>query len=197
MAQAKNTQPRLSREDWLEESLKILAKEGNRLITVEVLCERLGVSRGSFYWHFKDRGDFLVAVIEHWEQQSTLAIRDKVFSLQVSPEERLLKLLEMITTYKHSGFEMPMRRWAMEEPRTLKVLQRIDRTRYEGVRSLFEEMGFTGDDLEMRTQTCVVYHNFMDGLSIDLNKDKAAALRQLRRRHKMLTNRCKGPKKAL
>ncbi len=197
MNQAKNPQPRLSREDWLEEALKILAQEGNRLITIKVLCERLGVSRGSFYWHFKDRGDFLVAVIEHWEHQSTVAIRDKVFSLRVSPEERLLKLLEMITTYKHSGFEMPMRRWAMEEPKTRKVLQRIDRTRYEGVRSLFQEMGFTGDELEMRTQTCVVYHNFMDGLSIDLNKNKAAALRQLRLRHKMLTNWCKGSKKAL
>lgn len=187
MNQAKNTHPRLSREDWLEEALKILAQQGNRLMTIEVLCERLGVSRGSFYWHFKDRGEFLVAVIEHWEKQSTLAIRDKVFSLQVSPEERLLTLLEMITTYKHSGFEMPMRRWAMEEPRTRKVLQRIDRTRYEGVRSLFEEMGFSGDELEMRAQTCVVYHNFMDGLSIDLNKDKAATLRQLRLRHRLLT----------
>ncbi len=189
MNQAKNPHPRLSREDWLEEALKILSQQGNRLITIEVLCERLGVSRGSFYWHFKDRGDFLVAVIEHWEKQSTLAIRDEVFSLQVSPEERLLKLLEMITTYKHSGFEMPMRRWAMEEPGTKKVLQRIDRTRYEGVRSLFEEMGFTGDELEMRTQTCVVYHNFMDGLSINLNKNKAATLRQLRLRHSLLTKK--------
>ena len=96
MSQRQETNPRLSREDWLEESLKLLARQGNRLITVEVLCERLGVSRGSFYWHFKDREDFLVAVIKHWEKQSTVVIRDKVFSLQASPEERLLKLLEML-----------------------------------------------------------------------------------------------------
>ncbi len=188
MNQRKDTNLRLSREGWLEEALEILAREGNQLITIEILCGRLGVSRGSFYWHFKDREDFLVAVLEHWEEQSTTSIRDKVFALQVSPEERLLKLLEMIATYKYSRFEMPMRLWAMKEPRTRKVLQRIDKTRYEGVRSLFEEMGFTGDELEMRTQTCVIYHNFMDGLSINVSKDKATILRQIRLRHRMLTS---------
>ncbi len=184
----KTTLPRLSREDWLEESLRILAQEGDRPITVEVLCERLGVSRGSFYWHFKDTEDFHVAVIEHWEKLSTVALRDAVFSLQVSPEERLLKLLEMVTTFQYKDCEVPMRLWAMKEPKTKKVLQRIDSTRYEAVRSLFEEMGFTGDELEMRVQTCVVNHNFMDGLSIDLSKDQAATLRQIQLRHRMLTS---------
>jgi AcrR family transcriptional regulator len=187
---------RRSREEWLEEALRILALEGNRLLTIDRLCDRLGVSRGSFYWHFKGREDFLLAIIEHWEQQSTTTIRDKAFALKTGPEERLKILLEYIISYKYNKFELPIRLWAMKEPSARKVLQRIDRTRYEGVRSLFEEMGFTGDELEMRTQTCVIYHNFMDGLSIDLNKDKAATLRQARLRYRLLTQSCTGSKKA-
>ena len=178
---------RLNREDWLEESLRILGDEGSNLLTVERLCERLGVSRGSFYWHFKNREDFTLAIIEYWEQQSTTAIREQVFSLDVGPKEKLLKLLELVTTYKYNRFELPMRVWAMRDPSTREVLLRMDRTRYEGVRSLFEEMGFTGDELEMRTQSCVIYYNFMDAFSFNLNPDEDAVLRQNRLRHRMLT----------
>jgi hypothetical protein len=75
----------------------------------------------------------------------------------------------------------------MKDSETRRILQRIDRTRYEGVRSLFEEMGFAGDELEMRTQTFVIYYNFLDGFSIDMSKNKDAIMRQNQLRHRLLT----------
>jgi AcrR family transcriptional regulator len=187
MSKKKIVERRLNREKWLEESLIVLADAGNEMLTIEVLCERLGMSRGSFYWHFKGRQDFLIAIIEYWEQQSTIALRDYMLSLDCGPEERLHKLLEKILTYRFSKFELPIRLWAMKNPQTKEVLQRIDRTRYEGVRSLFTEMGFTGDELEMRTQTCVIYYNFMDGFSIEMCEDEDAVYRQNRLRFASLT----------
>jgi AcrR family transcriptional regulator len=187
MSTSKTVNRRLKREEWLEESLKILSDAGNQMLTIEVLCKRLRISRGSFYWHFKDRQDFVLAIVEYWEQISTTALRDEMLSLKASPEERLLKLLESILTYRYSKFELPMRQWAMKDSETRRILQRIDRTRYEGVRSLFEEMGFAGDELEMRTQTFVIYYNFLDGFSIDMSKNKDAIMRQNQLRHRLLT----------
>ena len=109
MSKKKIVERRLNREKWLEESLIVLADAGNEMLTIEVLCERLGMSRGSFYWHFKDRQDFLIAIIEYWEQQSTIALRDYMLSLDCGPEERLQKLLEKILTYRFSKFELPIR----------------------------------------------------------------------------------------
>ncbi len=174
--------------------MRAIGQEPDSPITIGALCERLGVSRGSFYWHFADREDFLVAIIEHWEQESTVAIRDIVFALDASAEERLFRLLELIITYRYSNFELPMRLWAMKEPKTSEVLQRIDKTRYEGVRSLFKEMGFTGDDLDMRTETVVIFYNFMDSLTVPMrgNRNKATLLRQNKLRHQMLTSLCAG-----
>lgn len=189
MSKNTNADRRLNREKWLEKSLSVLADAGNEMLTIEVLCERVGMSRGSFYWHFKDRDDFITAIIEYWEQQSTTALRDYMLSLDCGPEKRLQNLLEKILTFRFSKLELPMRLWAMKNPKTKEVLQRIDRTRYEGVRSLFIDMGFTGDELEMRTQTFVIYYNFMDGFSIEMSDDEEAVRRQNLLRHVFLTTR--------
>lgn len=192
MRQCDSTSSRLNREEWLEEALKAVSQEPDSPITIGALCERLGVSRGSFYWHFANREDFLVAIIEHWEQRATSAVIDSVLSIDASPEERLSKLIEVIVTYRYSKFEQPMRHWAMKEAKTRKVLQRADKTRYMHVRGLFKEMGFTGDDLDMRVQTCVIYYSFMDALTtpIGKTKTKSAVLRQNKLRHEMLTGLC-------
>jgi AcrR family transcriptional regulator len=188
MSQIKPSPPRLKREDWLEEALEVISAAGNRALTIELLCERMGVSRGSFYWHFRNREDFQTAIIQYWEAKSTTALRDRMVNLDADPRERLLSLLDWIIGYRYRKFELPLRHWAMRDLATREVLERIDRTRYEEVRSLFEEMGFTGDELEMRIQTCVIFYNFMDGFSIDIGGNLDDATRRNRLRHRMLTS---------
>jgi len=62
----KKTGQRLTREDWLENALTVLSRKGRAGLRIEGLSAALGVSRGSFYWHFKDRGDFVHALLEYW-----------------------------------------------------------------------------------------------------------------------------------
>ena len=190
MLNEKCEKQRFSREDFLEEALAILSEEGYRLLTIDKICDRMHVSRGSFYWHFKNRSDFNVAIIEYWEQKSTTAFLKNVNAIAGSPEQRLGALLELVISSGYCKYELPMRLWAMREDATKKVLQRIDSTRYGMVRSLFSEMGFTGDDLEMRVQTCVIYYNFRRGFSIGMQGDKEAALLHNRLRVRMLTDGC-------
>jgi AcrR family transcriptional regulator len=65
---------RLTAQDWIDFALTTLAHEGAEALKADVLARKLGVSRGSFYWHFSDLGTFHARVIEHWKQQATDAI---------------------------------------------------------------------------------------------------------------------------
>ena len=59
---------RLSKEEWLARALEVLGKKGAGELTIESLARHLGVTKGSFYWHFRDRADFFRQLIEYWGQ---------------------------------------------------------------------------------------------------------------------------------
>jgi len=67
--------PRLSRADWVQGAYEALGDRGLSAITVDALAQRLGVTKGSFYWHFRDSEDLLGAVVGHWEE----LLVDRVF----------------------------------------------------------------------------------------------------------------------
>ena len=73
-----------------------LAQADVILAQKETLARELGVARSSFYWHFKNRSDFNVAIIEYWEQKSTTAFLKNVKAIAGSPEQRLGALLELV-----------------------------------------------------------------------------------------------------
>ncbi|MBR7837757.1 TetR/AcrR family transcriptional regulator [Actinospica durhamensis] len=58
----------LTRADWIGTAVEALARDGLRAVAVEPLAERLGATKGSFYWHFRDRNALLQAAVEHWER---------------------------------------------------------------------------------------------------------------------------------
>jgi AcrR family transcriptional regulator len=70
----------LSRGDWVAVALGILADEGIEAVRITRLAVDLGVTRGSFYWHFKDRDDLLAALIAAWEARNTKALIDTLCS---------------------------------------------------------------------------------------------------------------------
>lgn len=61
----------LTRADWIGAALDALARDGLRAVAVEPLAERLGATKGSFYWHFRDRSALLEAAVAHWERTAT------------------------------------------------------------------------------------------------------------------------------
>src|SRR5215207_10197911 len=56
----------LSAKDWLDQGLKTLAASGFTALKAEPLAKAMGVSRGSFYWHFADISAFHAAILKHW-----------------------------------------------------------------------------------------------------------------------------------
>ena len=71
MPRERTSDQRLSRQDWLENALATLSEKGQAGLSIQDLSVALGVSRGSFYWHFEDRDDFVHALLEHWYEEYT------------------------------------------------------------------------------------------------------------------------------
>jgi AcrR family transcriptional regulator len=69
-SRSKTPRRRLSRQDWIEGAFEALAERGLPAIAVDTLAERLGVTKGSFYWHFRDADDLLSALVARWEELS-------------------------------------------------------------------------------------------------------------------------------
>ena len=90
----------LDREAWIKAALDILAEKGLDGIRVEVLAKRLKVTKGSFYWHFKDRRDLLDAVLETWKEGR---IKDIQKQTRAQPGEELPRAYHVIEGYK-AGF---------------------------------------------------------------------------------------------
>ena len=73
--------PRLTRQDWIDAAMELLARAGIGAVTVDRLATDLDITRGSFYHHFSDREDLLRAVLGHWAERWTYTVRDQVAAL--------------------------------------------------------------------------------------------------------------------
>ena len=146
---------RLSREDWLAAALEVLKSEGVEKVNIVRIARDLGVTSGSFYWHFKDRNDLLRSLLEFWVSSQTEAILEK--ASQGTPSERLFKLMEILTLDEESRYEVAFRAWAGFDKMAAEVVRGTDKRRIEWLRSVFHELGFSGTEAEMRARLFVYY----------------------------------------
>ena len=106
---------RLSREQWLAHALNHLACEGEAKLTIDRVVKALGVTKGSFYWHFEDREDFLRQVIEYWDEHFTKCVADHVESLDAGPSERLWAVAEAVLQKDLTRYDVAVRAWAAQD----------------------------------------------------------------------------------
>jgi len=130
---------RLTVQDWIDFAVRTLAHEGFDALKADVLARKLGVSRGSFYWHFTDLSAFHARVIEHWKQIATEAIIADVERFQ-SGEERLAALGRH--GFGHgTALEIRMRAWADNNAEAARAVSDIDRRRQEYIEQLLVGAG--------------------------------------------------------
>jgi len=141
---------RLRAQDWIDFALKTLAREGFQALKADVLARKLGVSRGSFYWHFSELGAFHTRVIEHWRQTATEAIIADLEKYD-SREQRLDVLVR--SAFGRSGLlEVRLRGWAEENAEAARVLNDIDRRRKAYMERMLVEVGITPPLAAVRAQ---------------------------------------------
>lgn len=151
------TKTRLRRDDWSAAAIELLASDGVAGISIGRLATRLGVTRGSFYHHFRDREDLLRTMLEFWEEQSTISIRDEVRALELDPKTTLLVLMKTIRNRGASAFDVSFRAWAVHDPMAREVVEETDQIRLDYIRSLFLGIGFEELDAENRARLFLYY----------------------------------------
>jgi AcrR family transcriptional regulator len=141
----------LSRDSWTDAALDALVEGGVEAVRVERLAARLGVTKGSFYWHFRDRSALLEAMFERWERVATQAIIDEVEGAPGPAESRLRALFSIAQQKSRMALETALREWARREPRAQRAVARVDDRRMRYLGALFEELGVTPDDARARS----------------------------------------------
>jgi AcrR family transcriptional regulator len=146
-----------SREKWLEVALHAMADKCKSKFSLDSLLKAMPVTKGSFYSHFKNRTDFLIALVEYWGRHHTKAVVDELNALpkNLSAQDRLWEMMCVIYDMKFNQYELLIRSMILEFPEIREAVKVVDRMRLDMVGKLFEEMGFEGDELEMRTLTFV------------------------------------------
>ncbi len=151
---AKAVRTALDREAWIKGAIAILAEHGVERLRVEVLATRLGVTKGSFYWHFKDRRDLQDAVLDLWKDGR---IRDIRKQTQAQPGGEAAALLHTIEVYasarnrKGIAIEGAVRDWARRDPQAAAVVEEVDAERLACACRLFLACGIKEEEAQARS----------------------------------------------
>ncbi|MBI5106439.1 MAG: TetR/AcrR family transcriptional regulator [Solirubrobacterales bacterium] len=134
--------PRLSAADWEQAALDAIAEDGLAAVAVEPLARRLGVTKGSFYAHFRSRDELVAAALARWEASHGEGMRAS-FAEIADPRERLRTLLRTAIEYSQSGTpSVHVRLMAdVADPHVRAVLHRVTATRLAGLERSFRDLG--------------------------------------------------------
>ena len=147
----------VSKAEWLEAGLENLARGSVTSLSIEELAKDLGIAKSGFYWHFKNRDELLRELLNYWIHEITEVVTVNKEFLAMKPRARLLKTAEMIFDYQLTRWEMAFRLWALEDGEAARVVRRANRMRMEYLLLSFHELGFSGEDAEMRAMTLLCY----------------------------------------
>lgn len=153
MATREQGSTRLSVQDWLQAGYTILAEEGRQSLKVDRLCQRLSVTKGSFYWHFTDMAGYRGALIEAWAEQRGEEHRVYQQIQDREPAERLSMLVTALVSPRHWKLERAMREWARTDDSVAAGVDAADRRVLRTVRQAFLDLGFSPAEAELRAQT--------------------------------------------
>lgn len=143
---------RLGPEAWVKAAFAALVRSGADGVRVEPLARELGVTKGSFYWHFTDREALLEAIVTAWEDVATSNIIERVEAAGDDAKSRLRTLISITTSGRGDKLESAMRGWGATDERVGKVVMRVDARRETYVIGLFRQMGFDEPLASARTR---------------------------------------------
>lgn len=149
----------LTPETWVEAATEVLVNQGIDHVRVDVLAQQLQVTRGSFYWHFRDREDLLRRVLQAWAARSTEQLTQRLADAGRSPQARLRDVVSLPfrgrAAQRAARIELAIRAWARRDPMAQAALDAADAARLAYHASIFAELGFGAE--EARARAFVLY----------------------------------------
>jgi AcrR family transcriptional regulator len=165
-----------TRDDWLDLALSVLAVEGVAHVTVLNLSERLGVSRSSFYWYFKNRDELLDALLDRWDRFNTRSIVAQADEPAASVNEAVCSVFRcwVNSAIFSPRLDFAVREWARRSASVRRALDRSDRVRTEALKALFVRFGY--EDAEALVRARVLYYMQIGYYALDLKEPIEARL---------------------
>lgn len=165
----------LSAADWIDAASLAIVEGGVGAVAVEPLAQRLGVTKGSFYWHFANRDALLQAALERWEEAGTEAIIAELERIP-DPRQRLETLIagafaglppvagvpasEIVTNH---AFDLAVAD-AADDPIVGPVLRRVSERRVDYLDDCFRALGCS--PTEARNRALLGYAAFVGTLRL-------------------------------
>ena len=147
----------LTPETWIEAATQVLVDQGIDHVRVDVLATQLGVTRGSFYWHFRDREDLLRRVLQAWRNRATDALTRRLTVTQGDPLSQLRDVISLPhrgrAAAKAARIELAIRAWARRDDMARQALDEADASRIDYHRQIFEALGFAPEEARLRAFT--------------------------------------------
>ena len=162
---------RLSPEDWAQAALDRIAEQGVAAVAVEPLARRLGVTKGSFYWHFPSREALLVAALERWEQVEQEEVFGQLEAIP-DPGQRLRALFDLVAHEARSHIIYSELLKALDHPVVKPVIERVSARRLEYLTASFRQAGLNRSDARHRARLAyAAYVGFLQ-LSLQLHQPR-------------------------
>lgn len=177
----------VSRLQWLDAGLDALTRFPASDIKVDSLANALGVARAGFYWHFKNRENYINQLLEHWLDKVTEAITSNPDNLAMEPKSRLIFTAELIHDNDLARAEPSILLLAAQNKAAANVVKRANKLRLEYVSNTLNELGFEGDDLDMRAMLYIAYHSWETTVFSDVSRKLRREL--ISRRIDLITSR--------
>jgi len=172
---------RLSKEDWLEHGLKCLSKSGPASLKADVLAKALKVSRGSFYWHFKDLLDFHSALLNFWQLQTTSNVIVDIEEKK-DPKARLSELMKKAFS-ADNRLERSIRAWAIQSKSVAETVDTVDQQRIRYIEKLIINTDIATNQIKDRAE--FIYSAYLGWIMLNnraMKPESIAALADLMQR---------------
>jgi len=150
-------------QDWISAALDVLAAGGIDGVRVEVVAQRLGVTKGGFYRRYRDRRALLDAMLETWVAGRIDAIHRQTELGGETPRERLRSLIRLFSERLNPqglSIELAIRQWARSDEGAAAAVARVDKVRLASVAALYELLGFSKTEAQARG---VILYTFIFG----------------------------------
>jgi AcrR family transcriptional regulator len=137
----------LTPDSWIEAATTLLVDKGIDTVRVDVLAKVLGVTRGSFYWHFKDRDDLLKSVLKAWRDAATDQLIERFERQHAEPRMLIKELISLPfrgrSAERAARIELAIRAWARRDETARQAVDDVDARRISYIAQCFSALGYS------------------------------------------------------
>jgi len=161
---------RLSADDWARAALDVVAESGVAAVAVEPLARRLGVTKGSFYWHYPSREALLEAALSRWEAYEQEAVFGTLEAIS-DPRERMRALFKLVAHEARSHIIYSELLKALDHPVVRPVIERVSKRRLDYLTASYRQAGMGRVEAQHRAR--LTYAAYVGFLQLSLQSQQA------------------------